>query len=176
MQYSNTLLFDRLNWKGSKRCADFHEKLMIFNQLRLLSDLGNGFWRFSFALLIPTYIFVNLTTSLAGAATGASSLPAYVYAFLPANTVSSVVYLMYFVPVLASVHSNSKTSIANTNRALAKLEDLDRRSLNYFKRVIRAQRPFGFQMRWFSFISLNTAQDVITNSVSYSLVIISLTK
>ena len=147
--------------------------MAAFVELRILSDLGNDFWS-NHTLLLPTYMFLNLTVSLAASVKGASSLSFHVYAVLPTMAMANILFLTYFVPVLGSIHPESQNSVKRINKALMRLEDADRRAIQILKRRTRALRPFGFRLGIFSFISLNTAQEIITNSISHSLLIISL--
>ena len=123
-----------------------------------------------------TFLDVNLSVSLAALVTGANSLPVHVYCLLPMTAVANLLFLLLIYPALGSIHPESQASKFKMKKAIMHLKDLDRETYKLFKRKIRAQRCFGFRLGRFSFISINTAQDVITNSVSNALLIIELTR
>lgn len=171
-----TVHCSRLNWEGVRHCADFERLMVAYGNIRLLSDLANDFWQSGYALTIPSYPFVNLSVSLAALVIGAGLLPVHVYILLPMTVVANLLFLLLFVPATGSTYPESQNSKFRMNRALMRLPDADRKKIQYFKRKIRAQRDFGFRVGPFAFISINTAQTVITESVSHSMVIISATK
>ena len=164
----------RIDWEGTRRCADFERHLLELTRIRLLSDLAN--WTSYYLLILIPYAFVNLSMSLAASVLGATSLPAYVYALLPATSAVNILVLMVLIPSAASVLSESKKSIMRMNQAMTQLQDLDKRKLQLLKRQVKSQRPFGCKLGMFSFASVNTACDVIVNSISNSILITSLMK
>lgn len=155
---------------------DLRESLESYVQIRLLSDMANSYWQHSIGLIVPTFMFVDITYSMTLTIIGADSLPFHIYVFFPAALLCSVMFLLYLVPVLASVTTDSQTVLWEMTTSVPQLIDRDRTTLLYAKKMIRAQRVFGFKLSIFCFVSLGTAQDIITNSVSYALLIITLAK
>ena len=145
-----------------------------FVQLRLLSDAANSYWRYTFGLLLPSFMFIDLTYCMTLTVIGAYSLPLHIYAFFPTALLCSIVFLMHFIPLLASVMADSEAVLQNVKKSQAQLTDGDRRTLQYTKRIINAQRSFGIQLGRFCFVSLGTAQNILTESISHALVFITL--
>lgn len=166
----------RMDWIHCRLCSRFHDLVGNFNQVRLLCDAANCFWQSSFALLLPSFCFVNLTISLALTMSGSQSLPFYVYAFLPSTAICSIFLLVYFNTEMASVYSGSQRAKQEMRQCVLGLLDADRISVRYLRRVVKAQRPFGSKLSIFSFMSVNTAQEVVSNAISYSLLVVSLQK
>ena len=107
-------------------------------------------------------------------AIAASGLLVYIYVFVPVALLFTILALLYFGVLMGSVHGRSKESIFGMKRGVPQLVDADRRVVQYATRLIRAQRPFGFQMGDFGYASVNTAQGVITEAISNSLLFISM--
>ena len=105
---------------------------------------------------------------------GADSLPTYIYALLPTTIIISIIILMTLVSQLASVYTESQNTALRMNKAVVRLTDSDRRMRQYLRRKIRAQRPFGCKLSIFSYISVDTIHLIITESISTSLLILSL--
>ena len=165
----------RIDWEGARRCADFERLLLAHTRIRLLSDLAK--WTSYYVLILIPFAFVNLTMSLAVSVLGAASLPAYIYALLPTMTVVNILLLlMTVIPTVASVLSESKKSIWRMNPTMMQLQDLDKRELKLLRRQVRSQSPFGCKLGTFSFASVNTAYDVIVNSISNSILIVSVVR
>ena len=164
----------RIRRRQSRRSADLIRRIKNFMLMRLVSDAGNSFWQYSTAMVVTPFTFFNLTASMTAMVIGATTLPVYVYVFLPLTMLLTLLILLYFALLLGSVREQSKSYIAEMYKALPTVRDADRRTVQYMKKLIRAARPFGFQMGSFSFISVETAQDVLTESISNSLMLISL--
>ena len=83
---------------------------------------------------------------------------------------------MYIVPVLAAVQTDSETALWNMKKSRAQLVDADKATRDYTTRMIKHQRPFGFRLGIFCYVSLGTGQDIMTNSISYALLFITLVR
>lgn len=147
-----------------------------FVEIRLLSEVANDYWQHSFGLLLPSFMFFDLTYSMTVTIIGADSLQLHIYVFFPTVLVCATTLLVYLVPVLAAVSADSKMVLGSMKKGQANLVDTEMVSLQYAKKIIKAQRPFGFKLGAFCFVSLGTGQDIMTNSISYALLIITLVR
>lgn len=154
--------------------ATLIRRVKEFTMIRLVSNVGHSFWQYSTAMTFTPFLFFNLTSNMAAMVIAAPILAVYVYIFLPLQVLLSISTVMYFGHRLGSVREQSKEYIAEIRKALPKIRESDRRTVQYMKKLIRAQTPFGFKMGSFSFISAKTAESIVTESISYSLLIISL--
>lgn len=170
------LLIFRISWGQIRWSADFYGNMKAYNRVRLLSIIGNDLWQWNMALIITVYLFVNLTLSLSASAIGAEALPTHVYAFLPTAALCSIMVLTGSFPLLATIQNESQANISEMKKSLPKLLDADRGVLSHARKTISAQKPFGFQLGSYSFVSLATVQFILSESVSYSLLVINLTK
>ena len=106
----------------------------------------------------------------------ATSLPAHIYAVLPVTAVCSVLLLTYYAAVLSNVLSDSRECVLRMKQSQTELVDSDNIVIRHTNQLLRAQRPFGFKLGEFAFMSVGCAQDVIANAISYALLVISLAK
>ena len=121
-------------------------------------------------------MFVDLTYSITLTVIRADSLPFHVYVFFPSALLFSTTFLVYIVPSLASIEEDSTAVLCNIRQSVPHLVGADRETVQYLKRVVGAQHPFGFRLGIFCYASLSTAQDIINNSISYALLAITLVK
>lgn len=170
-----TSLFINSRWNECRIWRqDFYEHIETFVHIRLLCILGNCLFQSHVSLFFPAFMFTSLSISLAALILAAASLPVHVYAFIPAWALCTISVLLVLGPSFASVLTTSRMKIRRMKRARSQLVDADERTLRYTSRLIRCQCPFGFKLGTFCFISVNTAQEIISNSVSYCLLFVSL--
>lgn len=162
----------RLNFEGSQCFPDIRESLEGFIHIRLLSDMMNHYAQHSLGFVFPAFMFLNLTYSITLTIIGTDTLPLYIYIFFPCTLLCSIMLLMYLVTALASVHANSEAAVWNAQKAQARLTVSDRVTSQYVRRVVKAQRPFGFRLSIFCYVSVGTAQDIMMNAISSALLAI----
>ena len=80
--------------------------------------------------------------------------------------------LIYSFPQLASIRKKSELSLGEVKRILPRLLHADPMALKYAQRRVNAQRPFGYKLGSNSFISLDSVQLILSESISYSLLIV----
>ena len=89
---------------------------------------------------------------------------------------TAIAVMMHFVPLLSSVYTDSQETIWTTQKSVTLLVDADRRELKYITRAVLSQHSFGFRVGIFGFISIGTAQEILSTAISYSLLLITLMK
>ena len=145
-----------------------------YSETRLLSDTGNIFWQSILAPSMGAYLLVNLTINLSASVIAAPIMPFHIYVYFPSATLCTIMLTFYLFPLLASIRKKSEMSLIQMKIAVPQLLDADRTVRQHTKRLINAQRVFGYKMGSNSFISIGTVQFTLSESISYSLLIISL--
>ena len=145
-------------------------------QIRLLGTAIDGYSQSYFIPMFPGFMFVILAPSLAGTVLLIDKLPLVLYLFLPASVIGALAVLVYLLPLMASVLEESQASVHQAKVDVSQLKDADRNVLKYSRRLVWAQRPIGGKVSSFGYVSVDTVQEVIDQSVSYCLLIIDLVK
>ena len=147
-----------------------------YNETRLLSDMGNLFWQSKIAPVMAVYLFSNICITLSASVIAAPVMPLELYVLFPTSTVITTTVLIYSFPLLASIRKKSELSLGEVKRILPRLRHADPMAFKYAQRRVNAQRPFGYKLGSNSFISLDTVQLILSESSSYSLLIVSLAR
>lgn len=166
----------RGNWRKTRWSSRFYGLMRGYTETRLLSDIGNIFWQSNIAVIVNTYLFVNLTINLSACVIAAPVLPLHLYIFFPSAILLTMAILICALPLLSSIRGKSEMFIQQLRGNLPRLLDADRIVFRHAKRVIRAQRVFGYKVGTTSFVSVGTVQMILSESISYSLLIMSLAK
>lgn len=147
-----------------------------YNETRLLSGIGNTFWQSNIAVLNSLYLFSNLCVLLSASVIAAPIMPLQLYVFIPICAVVTMMVLICSFPLLASIQQKSEMWLEEARSTIPSLRDADNMVFRHAKRRMRAQIPFGYQFSSNSFISVGTVQFVLSESISYSLLIISVAR
>lgn len=102
-------------------------------------------------------------------------MPLHLYVFFPTAILCTVVTAILAFPPLAAVQGMSETFMREVKVVLPQLLHADRIAFQQVKRMIKAQRVFGYKVGP-SFVSLGTLQTIFTESISNSLLMICLAR